>query len=100
MTARPMPEHPSDATLAAFVAGNLDSVTHEDVLGHLERVAWIHERARCHPGLFLAGNAFYGVALNDCTEQAGIVAERIKRYLADPVAEKNASVAPTGQALS
>ncbi len=46
-------------------------------LGHLERVAWIEERARLHPGLFLTGNAYRGVAMNDCTEQAGVLAARI-----------------------
>jgi oxygen-dependent protoporphyrinogen oxidase len=50
-------------------------------LGHLERVAWIEERAGRHPGLFLAGNAYRGVALNDCTEQGGILAGRIGKYL-------------------
>ena len=46
-------------------------------LGHLERVAWIEERAARHPGLFLGGNAYRGVALNDCVEQAGILAARM-----------------------
>jgi oxygen-dependent protoporphyrinogen oxidase len=50
-------------------------------LGHLERVAWIDDRTARHPGLFLTGNAYHGVALNDCTEQAGVVAERVARYL-------------------
>ncbi|MBV9124686.1 MAG: protoporphyrinogen oxidase, partial [Planctomycetes bacterium] len=50
-------------------------------LGHLERVAWIEERTRRHPGLFLAGNAYHGVALNDCTEQAKRVAERVLEFL-------------------
>ena len=50
-------------------------------LGHLERVARIEARAGSHPGLFLSGNAYHGVALNDCTEQAGLVAERVGRYL-------------------
>jgi len=49
-------------------------------VGHLERVAWIEERVKRHPGLFLAGNAYHGVALNDCTEQAGMLAERIERF--------------------
>ncbi len=40
-------------------------------LGHLERVAWIEERAGRHPGLYLGGNAYHGVAINDCVEQAG-----------------------------
>jgi len=46
-------------------------------LGHLERVAWIENRLARHPGLFLTGNAYRGVALNDCVEQAERLAERI-----------------------
>jgi oxygen-dependent protoporphyrinogen oxidase len=48
-------------------------------LGHLERVARIEARAANHPGLFLTGNAYHGVALNDCTEQGVLVAERLAR---------------------
>jgi oxygen-dependent protoporphyrinogen oxidase len=51
-------------------------------LGHLERVAWIEERANRYPGLFLGGNAFHGVALNDCTEQAETLAVRVAASLA------------------
>jgi oxygen-dependent protoporphyrinogen oxidase len=51
-------------------------------LGHLERVAWIHERVVGHPGLFLGGNAFHGVALNDCTEQAETLARQLGTFLA------------------
>jgi protoporphyrinogen/coproporphyrinogen III oxidase len=50
-------------------------------LGHLERVAWIESRLGRHPGLFLAGNAYRGVALNDCIEQAGRIAEQVARHL-------------------
>jgi oxygen-dependent protoporphyrinogen oxidase len=50
-------------------------------VGHLERVTWIEERLKRHPGLFLAGNAYHGVALNDCTEQAGLLAERVRQYV-------------------
>lgn len=50
-------------------------------LGHLERVAWIEGRVVRHPGLFLAGNAYRGVALNDCIEQAGRVAEQVAHHL-------------------
>jgi oxygen-dependent protoporphyrinogen oxidase len=50
-------------------------------LGHLERVASIQERASRHPGLFLAGNAYHGVALNDCTEQGGRVAAQVGGFL-------------------
>jgi oxygen-dependent protoporphyrinogen oxidase len=51
-------------------------------LGHLERVAWIEARTSQHPGLFLGGNAYHGVALNDCTEQALVLAEQVKGHLA------------------
>ena len=51
-------------------------------MGHLERVAWLEARAATHAGLFLAGNAYKGVALNDCTEQADILAGRVKNVLA------------------
>jgi len=50
-------------------------------LGHSERVVLIRERAASHPGLFLAGNAYEGVALNDCTEQAELLACRIEQYV-------------------
>jgi oxygen-dependent protoporphyrinogen oxidase len=50
-------------------------------LGHLERVARIEEQAGRHPGLFLGGNAYRGVALNDCTEQAALLAGRVAGYL-------------------
>jgi oxygen-dependent protoporphyrinogen oxidase len=46
-------------------------------LGHLERVAWIEERLTRHDGLFLGGNAYRGVALNDCVEQAGRLAQTV-----------------------
>jgi oxygen-dependent protoporphyrinogen oxidase len=51
-------------------------------LGHLDRLARIDSRLTRHPGLFLGGNSYRGVALNDCTEQALILAERLAGYLA------------------
>ncbi|MGF1580422.1 MAG: protoporphyrinogen oxidase [Gemmataceae bacterium] len=50
-------------------------------LGHLDRVDAINTRVGSHPGLFLAGNAYHGVALNDCTEQGQVLAEKVKEYL-------------------
>lgn len=50
-------------------------------VGHLERVAGIEKRLKRQPGLFLGGNAYHGVALNDCTEQAEILARRLNEYL-------------------
>jgi protoporphyrinogen/coproporphyrinogen III oxidase len=50
-------------------------------LGHVERVAWIRDRLTHHPGLFVGGNAFDGVAINDCTEQGELLAHSIRQYL-------------------
>jgi oxygen-dependent protoporphyrinogen oxidase len=50
-------------------------------LGHLQRVASIEERATRYSGLFLTGNAYHGVALNDCTEQAESIAGQVTRLL-------------------
>jgi oxygen-dependent protoporphyrinogen oxidase len=53
-------------------------------LGHLERVARIRTRAKGYPGLFLAGNAYDGVAVNDCTEQAISLARQVHEFLPSP----------------
>jgi protoporphyrinogen/coproporphyrinogen III oxidase len=50
-------------------------------VGHLDRLAWIDARVQRHPGLFLAGNAYRGVALNDCTEQGEVLARSFFLYL-------------------
>jgi oxygen-dependent protoporphyrinogen oxidase len=50
-------------------------------LGHLEKVAKIEALAAAHQGLFLSGNAYHGVAMNDCTEQAARSAERVAAFL-------------------
>jgi oxygen-dependent protoporphyrinogen oxidase len=50
-------------------------------LGHLERLAWIEARLAPYPGLLLTGNAYHGVALNDCTEQGLEVARSVHTYL-------------------
>lgn len=50
-------------------------------LGHLARVAAVEQRLANHPGLFVGGNAFRGVAINDCVEQAGLLAVKIQEYL-------------------
>ncbi len=50
-------------------------------LGHCQRVEWMDRRLDRHAGLLLGGNAFHGVALNDCIERADILAERIARRL-------------------
>lgn len=50
-------------------------------LGHIDRVAAIEARLANHPGLFLGGNLYHGVAMNDCTEQGEVLAGRVVSYL-------------------
>jgi oxygen-dependent protoporphyrinogen oxidase len=51
-------------------------------VGHLANVAWVEERCRLHPGLFLGGNAYRGVALPDCAQHGRALAEQAAAYLA------------------
>ncbi|MBM3993620.1 MAG: protoporphyrinogen oxidase [Planctomycetes bacterium] len=51
-------------------------------IGHLDRLSGIDARLATHPGLYLGGNAYRGVALNDCTEQGELLAARIGRFFA------------------
>jgi len=46
-------------------------------LGHRERRARIEQLVARYPGLFVVGNAYYGVGLNDCVKMAGRVAQQI-----------------------
>jgi oxygen-dependent protoporphyrinogen oxidase len=46
-------------------------------LGHRERRAKLERLAARHPGLFMAGNAYYGVSLNDCVKMAYRIAQQI-----------------------
>jgi protoporphyrinogen/coproporphyrinogen III oxidase len=46
-------------------------------LGHPARVAEIMTRAAAFPGLILGGNAYHGVAINDCCEQAEAITRRV-----------------------
>lgn len=50
-------------------------------VGHLQRIAWIEQRLGQHSGLFLGGNSFRGVAINDCVEQSSKLAEQIVRVV-------------------
>jgi oxygen-dependent protoporphyrinogen oxidase len=43
-------------------------------IGHLDRIAAVEKRLSQYPGLKLAGNAYHGVSMNDCTEQAELLA--------------------------
>jgi oxygen-dependent protoporphyrinogen oxidase len=46
-------------------------------IGHRERRARLEQRLARHPGLFAAGNAYYGVGLNDCVKMAYRIARQI-----------------------
>ena len=48
-------------------------------MGHRERRARIEQLAARHPGLHVAGNAYYGVSLNDCVKMAYRVAQQISK---------------------
>src|SRR5262249_27433447 len=53
----------------------------QSLVGHLDRGAWIEGRLRSHPGLFVGGNAYRGVAINDCVEQSQQLAARVADWL-------------------
>jgi oxygen-dependent protoporphyrinogen oxidase len=48
-------------------------------IGHRERRARLERLAARHPGLFLAGNAYYGISLNDCVKIAYRIADELIR---------------------
>jgi oxygen-dependent protoporphyrinogen oxidase len=56
-------------------------------LGHLDLVTNIEKQTENYPGLFLTGNSYHGVSLNDCIEQAEKLAMRISSFLASPKKE-------------
>ncbi len=51
------------------------------VAGHEQRLQALDERLKAFPGLFLTGNAFSGVGLNDCVRSSNETAERILSQL-------------------
>ena len=53
-------------------------------VGHRERLQQVEARLSDLPGLFVTGNSYRGVALNDCTHNAVQIAEALTRYLAPP----------------
>jgi oxygen-dependent protoporphyrinogen oxidase len=52
--------------------------------GHRERLDLIQRQLALLPGLFLTGNAYRGVALNDCTHNATLIADQVADYLHRP----------------
>ncbi|MCK4778236.1 MAG: protoporphyrinogen oxidase [Actinomycetia bacterium] len=45
-------------------------------LGHGERIAFMEERLRKYPGLFLVGNAYRGMGIGDCISQGRLAAKK------------------------
>lgn len=52
-------------------------------VGHQDRLDTIHDRLAEHPGLWVAGSSYYGVAMNACIEKAWDQAGAIVAYLAN-----------------
>ncbi|MEW6201945.1 MAG: protoporphyrinogen oxidase [bacterium] len=54
------------------------------VVGHKARIERIEECLRTkHPGLFITGNAYHGIAMNDCVENAITTADKVIGYIHD-----------------
>jgi oxygen-dependent protoporphyrinogen oxidase len=53
-------------------------------VGHLDRMDTIDRDLRTVPGVFVAGSAYRGVGIADCIRQANDVAEKVRRYVAEP----------------
>jgi oxygen-dependent protoporphyrinogen oxidase len=51
------------------------------VVGHGHRVNLLEDKLRSHPGLFLAGNSYRGIGLNDCVAAADRAALAAIGYL-------------------
>jgi len=49
--------------------------------GHGERLAALEALTATHPGLFMTGNAFRGVGLNDCVASSHLTVERALTFL-------------------
>jgi protoporphyrinogen/coproporphyrinogen III oxidase len=54
------------------------------VVGHLDRVARIEVLTQRHPGLVLTGNAYRGVAMGDCVDEAECTAARLAAQFSHP----------------
>ena len=50
-------------------------------VGHQDRLDTIHARLAEHPGLWVAGSSYYGVAMNACIEKAWTQADEIVGHL-------------------
>ncbi|MCM2359687.1 MAG: protoporphyrinogen oxidase [Geobacteraceae bacterium] len=51
------------------------------VAGHGQRLAMLEDKLRDHPGLFLTGNSYRGIGLNDCVAAADLTAHSAVSHL-------------------
>lgn len=50
-------------------------------IGHLDRVLRIESRVGRFPGLFLTGNSYHGIAMNDVTAESERIASEVRTFL-------------------
>jgi len=50
-------------------------------VGHGKKIASLDELLDQYPGLFITGNAFFGVGLNDCVHASNQVAEKVMNFI-------------------
>jgi oxygen-dependent protoporphyrinogen oxidase len=48
--------------------------------GHSERMKIIEDSLNHHPGLFLTGNSYYGIGINDCVREAFKTSAKVLEY--------------------
>jgi oxygen-dependent protoporphyrinogen oxidase len=55
------------------------------IVGHSERMRTVEEALKKHPGLFLTGNSYYGIGINDCVREAFKTAENVTGYIKNQI---------------
>jgi oxygen-dependent protoporphyrinogen oxidase len=58
-----------------------DKAIPQYTVGHGHRVAMLEDKLRSYPGLYLTGNSYYGIGLNDCVAAADRTALAAVGYL-------------------
>lgn len=51
------------------------------LLGHSKKLILLDDRLKRYPGLYLTGNAYRGIGMNDCVENAYRLADEIMEYI-------------------
>ena len=58
-----------------------DKAIPQYILGHAKILETIDERLKMYPGLYLTGNAYRGISMNDCVENGYALADKIMKSL-------------------